>query len=913
MIILVFFLQSAWQQHVSYEIYARLDTNQHVLIAAAEVVYYNNSPYTLDTLYFFLNANAFRTRFEYYAREASRMGDERFETMPLEAFGGIRMNEIVSDGDALTFNITETRLTVPLRLPVITGGSVRVTFNYSVDIPRELYEFGYWSEHYEMSHWYPKICLFDTKGWHLDPLHPLGSTYGEFGDFDVTIDLPESYLVAATGKQIAVAENILPDTPSITGDESNAGTRKIVRFLAEDVSDFIWVCDHDYDAETHKIGGTNVTIFYRSENEKYCNSTIRYATEAISRFKQWFGDYPYENLNIVDGFYEGNAAHPQMVILNLREDGVTRLFESQLVDKIALQWFGAVVGSRGSANEWLGQGLAAYATIRYMEDMYGGESSLIRTSLVPPLSMKYYHRLFYYLMHTNQLDRLVSDPASDYSDVPIAYNNSIKSKPALFFLNLESLSGRNQFDEILRRYYQDHKYKNAGSDDFVETCRNLGQQYLASLVDSFVNTTYYCDWAVNRVTGHTIEIENRGNLMIPVDMHVMAEFGEQVYHIDAQSKKNVIVVSDTLGTVTNVALDPSESTMDPEYWNNYWPRKISIKPIFNFDWPSLSTYQILWTPYLWYDTYDGVVGGLYLFGDKFADFDFVKGGYQVTAGYIYGFGSKRNYPSIRYQTPILFKDGLRARVLFGAARSRGGDDIYVGFKTNLGRPFTLNPQVDITNLITYDELSSYDGLDSIDWELGRNISVDNRFTFRHSDLTVDADISLAHHAIGSEWEYLKTTFEIQKTFESFIPFSTRLFVGKIFGDAPDQHRLFLNGLLHINWFADLLFNQSGTFSPQERLHVPGDGNMYGYQTLHIKSDQIYALNLDFPARSLVRIFADIGYYDNFAFDVGVSLVISAETIARLPLYGLSVSVNLPLYAYTPGEPWKLRWSIGLSS
>ncbi len=913
MIILALFLQSAWQQDFSYDIYARLDTSRHSLVAAAELTYYNNSPYALDTLYFFLNTNAFSSRFEYYAREASRIGDERFLAMPRDSYGRFMVNEVASEGEILQYNITGTILTIPLRYPVITGGSVRVTFDYVVFVPRELHEFGYWAGHYEMTHWYPKICVFDAEGWHLDPLHPLGRTYGEFGDYDVMIDLPVDYVIAATGKQMAVAENVLPDIPTIAGDESQTGTRKIARFLAEDVSDFIWVCDHDYGTETHKIAGKDVTIFYRPENEKYCNNAIRYATEAISKFNQWFGDYPYENLNIVDGFYEGRGVYPQMVVLSVREDGVTRLFESQLVDKIALQWFGAVVGSRGSAGEWLGQGLAAYATIGYMDDTYGEESSLIKTSIVPPFSLRYYHRLYYYIMHTNQLDRVVSDPASNYSDVPIAYDNSVISRPALFFLNLESLSGKNEFGEILRRYYHDHKYKNAGSDDFVETCRNLGQQYMASLVDSFVNTTYYCDWAVNRVTGHTIEIENRGNLMIPVDMHVMAELGEQVYHIDAQSKKNVIVVSDTLGTVTNVALDPTESTLDPEYWNNYWPRKISIKPIFNFDWPSLSTYQILWTPYLWYDTYDGVVGGLYLFGDKFADFDFVKGGYQVTAGYIYGFGSKRNYPSIRYQTPILFKDGVRARVLFGAARSRGGDDIYVGFKTNLGRPFTPNPQVDITNLITYDELSSYDGLDSIDWELGRNISVDNRFTFRHSDLTVDADISLAHHAIGSEWEYLKTTFEIQKTFESFIPFRTRLFVGKIFGDAPDQHRLFLNGLLRINWFADLLFNQSGTFSPQERLHVPGDGNMRGYQTLHISSDQIYALNLDFPARSLFRIFADIGYYDKFAFDVGVRLVVSAETLAQLPLYGLSISVNLPLYAYAPGEPWKLRWSIGLSS
>ena len=83
--------------------------------------------------------------------------------------------------------------------------------------------------------------------------------------------------------------------------------------------------------------------------------------------------------------------------------------------------------------------------------------------------------------------------------------------------------------------------------------------------------------------------------------------------------------------------------------------------------------------------------------------------------------------------------------------------------------------------------------------------------------------------------------------------------------------------------------------------------------MHIKSDQMVALNLEFPSNTLIRVFTDVGYYDEFAFDVGVRLVLGTETFPVLPLYGLSISVNLPLYVYIPGEPWKLRWSIGISS
>ena len=137
-------------------------------------------------------------------------------------------------------------------------------------------------------------------------------------------------------------------------------------------------------------------------------------------------------------------------------------------------------------------------------------------------------------------------------------------------------------------------------------------------------------------------------------------------------------------------------------------------------------------------------------------------------------------------------------------------------------------------------------------------------------------------------------------------------MGQVFGTAPTHEQLFLSGALRLSTLANLLFDQSGTFSPQERVHIPADGNMRGYQTLHIKSEGMVALNLEFPTRSIIRAFIDIGQYEEFAFDAGLRLVIGTETFPSLPLYGLSLSVNVPLYAYTPGEPWKLRWSIGFS-
>jgi hypothetical protein len=901
-----------WQQNVSYDISAYLDINEHLLTTTEQLIYCNNSPYALDTLFLFLHANAYRSEDTYYAREAYKMGDERFVKAKPDTRGYVDVIRIWNKGEPLDFIVDETIIAIPLREKMNTGDSICLQIEFCVKIPIGYPGFGYRSGDYAMTHWYPKMCVFDEEGWHHDLLHPLGSDYGEFGTYDVTIELPGDYVVVATGKTISRTGQEFLDTLSTSAQRLPRDGYKRAHFHAENVDDFIWFCGTDLRLTQYRIRNIDVNIFYRPGNEKLIEKTYLYVKDAIFRFTEWFGEYPYGELNVVDGFQQVRATYPQVVPISLNEDPVTRLFEVTLVTELARQWFGAVIGPNMTNHAWLGDGFATYAAIRYMEDKYGKDNSMIKIPFLPALSLRYLHRFLYYVIQTNRLEKPVSTPAYEYVDVPISYQNSTNSKPALFLFTIEKIVGKETFDEICRQYYQTYNFKHAKSCDFINICEEVSGQDLAELFTNFLNTTEFCDWQLVSKKENTVEIENIGELRAPVDLHITTESGEEVYAVSQKKEKQTITIPATLSKMKRVALDPSEYILEPNYWNNYLPRKVSVRPFFDFEWPSFSTYQVLWTPYVWYDSYDGVTAGFYLFGDNFADADFVKGGYQVTAGYKYGFGSSRPYPLLNYQTPVIFEDGKRVRIRFSGSRSRGGDNVSIGISSSLGRPFTRQPQITITNMFSYDDLATLSGLDSIDWDLGRNITFDNNLRLRHAELNVDARLSLAHHALGSEWEYLKMTLDAKRSFAFAIPFSMRLFVGKIFGEAPAHERLFLSGALRTNLLGSLLFGQSGKYSPQERIHIPGNGSMCGYQTLHIKSNQMYALNLEFPTRTLIRIFTDIGYYDEFAFDVGVRLAIGSETLPFLPLYGLSISANFPLYTYLADEPWKFRWSFGFS-
>jgi len=885
-----------WQQQVSYTVKAHLDTEEHSLKACEYLTYYNNSPYTLETLYVHLYANAFKSKNTVYAQEAKRLGYYSFINTGESERGYIDIENIISEGDSLRFEINETIMAIILNQPVKSGDSTALKIDYYLKIPTTFSRIGYSGNHYEMVQWYPKICVLDEDGWHLEPYHALGEFYGEYGCFDVAINLPGDYVVAATGERVDEKDKQFIDSLRMSDKKIVLGERKEVRFRAENVHDFAWVCDPDYLVKKCTVDSIDIYVFYLRHHEKQWKNVATYAMDAVKRYNQWYGKYPYKNLSVVDGYFRDGVEYPNLVIIGIEEDPFTRLFELVIIHEIGHQWFYGVLGSNEMDEAWLDEGFTTYTEIRYLEDKYGKNSSLLKWSFLPPISRRYYHKLVYYVMQTNQLEKPVLTPAYEFLDVPFAYMNSAYSKPALFLFNLEGILGRERFDRILKRYFKEYKFKHPKTKDFISICEKESGQDMKSLFSQILNSTDFCDWSVKKVVGNRVEIENKGNLLVPVDVFVEAEAGAHVFRIGGPQKVHTIVLPEASGSIKKVTIDPYGYSLEPNHWNNYYPRRFEIRPFFNV--PSFDSYRVFYLPYLWYGAYDGVTIGLYLFGAEFVDFDFVKGRHQWTFGTIYGIRSKKFYPGFTYQTPIIFKKGMRTRIHVEGSNSNDEDKLGAGLIYNLGIPFSQGPQSELKATLSYRKLNSYRSTDPIDWDFGRNIVFENYFKYKYLDWQLSFGLSFTHEIIGSDWSYVKTTAEIKKEIETFIPFNMRLFAGRIFGSAPTQEKLFLSGALRISLLADLLFSQKGYFSAQEHIHIPGDGNMRGYQTLHIKSDKLYCINLEFPSKSPIRFFTDFGYYGDYAFDVGVSIVLGP------------VSFNFPFYILSD-EPWKFRWSIGL--
>src|SRR2546428_11441466 len=53
---------------------------------------------------------------------------------------------------------------------------------------------------YEVAQWYPRVAVYDdVRGWNTEQYLGQGEFCLEYGDFDVSITVPRSFVVAATG------------------------------------------------------------------------------------------------------------------------------------------------------------------------------------------------------------------------------------------------------------------------------------------------------------------------------------------------------------------------------------------------------------------------------------------------------------------------------------------------------------------------------------------------------------------------------------------------------------------------------------------------------------------------------------------------------------------------------------------
>ncbi|MEM1259889.1 MAG: M1 family metallopeptidase, partial [Bacteroidota bacterium] len=303
-----------WQQHVDYTMEVDMNVDNYQYTGTQKLVYTNNSPDTLNRVYYHLYFNAFQPGSEMDIRLQNikdgdkRMmaeGQSRIASLAPEEQGYLHAVSLTQDGNPVHFNEEETILVIDLNTPILPGGKSTFDMEFKGQVPEQIRRSGRNSKEgvaLSMSQWYPKMVEYDFEGWHPNP-YIAREFHGVWGDFDVKITIDKEYTIGGTG-YLQNPQEIGHGYESPGTKEKTKGKTLTWHFKAPMVHDFMWGADPDYVHDVVKMeNGPTLHFFYKNKPELQENwKNLQPKTvAAMEFFNKNIGAYPYQQYSVVQG------------------------------------------------------------------------------------------------------------------------------------------------------------------------------------------------------------------------------------------------------------------------------------------------------------------------------------------------------------------------------------------------------------------------------------------------------------------------------------------------------------------------------------------------------------------------------------------------------------------------------------
>lgn len=524
-----------WQQHVDYQINVDMNVAKHQYHGTLQLQYTNNSPDTLDKVFWHLYLNAFQpgsmmdVRSRTISDPDSRVADRIFKLKPEEQ-GWIKVNTLQHNGKTLKFLTNETILEVSLSEPILPGATAHFDMDWDAQIPLQVRRNGRDSREgidYSMAQWYPKLAEYDEQGWHSDP-YIAREFYGVWGDYDVKISIDKNYIVAAGGYlQNPQEVGYGYETPGSTLVRPK-GDKLLWHFKTLNVHDFVWTADRDYMQNAIIAEDGSIMRFFWQKGKGYDEQWGKLPaimSRARTLMNQRFGKYPYREYCFIQGG-DGGMEYP-MATLITGNRGLNSLVGVAVHEQLH-SWYQMVLGSNESLYGWMDEGFTSFA-----EDYVINE--LAREGLLPgkkPEDNPYEGALSSYtaLATSGQEEPLTTH--ADHFNTNYGYSLAAYVKGAVYLVQMEYIIGKPAFDRGLLRYFNEWKFKHPNANDVTRSFEKESGLELDWFKEDWVNTLNTIDYGIKSVESEgrkntKVVIERIGRMAMPLDILVTYANGDQ--------------------------------------------------------------------------------------------------------------------------------------------------------------------------------------------------------------------------------------------------------------------------------------------------------------------------------------------------------------------------------------------------
>lgn len=640
--------QNDWQQTVNYKIDVQLNDVDHALDGKITMEYSNNSPNSLDFIYMHLWPNAYSNHNTALAKQIYQDGKTLLKFSDDTTKGCIEQLDFLVNGQIIRWEFDPKHVDIAkiyLNNPLHSGASITISTPFHVNIPSgEISRLGHVGQSYQITQWYPKPAVYDKNGWHPMPYLSQGEFYSEYGSFDVSITLPENYVVGATGdlqneREMAFLNQKVAETKIFLSSADfkkqpkdifpvSSSQMKTIRFTQSKVHDFAWFADKRYHVLKDEVelphSKRKVTTWamFTPRNANLWKNASEYIKDGTYYYSLWNGDYPYNQVTAVDGTISagGGMEYPNITVIG-NANSANEL-EVVIVHEVGHNWFYGILGSNERDHGWMDEGLNTLNEIRYIQTKYPGNTRLSDMVLNGKMhfnGLDYHDQsdIQYQLISRFGEDQPIETKSQDFQS--LNYSLVMYQKTGLIFHYLKDFLGDDLFNECMSTYYEKWKFKHPQPDDLKAVLEERSGKNLDWFFTDLIKTTNHIDYKIKKVKSKNgkseITVKNIGQVQGPIPVTYKKVNGEEItiwLNNEVDRKQKIQTDSE----ITKVQIDSANKIPEINRSNNTWnsgkifKKQEPIKLEFLIGDKEINSTNLFWSPVFGYNTADQFMLGI---------------------------------------------------------------------------------------------------------------------------------------------------------------------------------------------------------------------------------------------------------------------------------------------------------------
>ncbi|MFY9562237.1 MAG: M1 family metallopeptidase [Terriglobales bacterium] len=578
---------------VRYQIDALVDASKHTLDATEILTYRNLTGQPQDTFPFHLYLNAFNPT-STFVKEVRRDRPTFEWKDKYKASAEVKSLEVSGMGD-LTAQIKfiapddgnpddRTVFQVKLPRPIAPKESVQFKIVFHDQFGQVFARTGYNHSFMMGAQWFPKVGVWWQGVWNCHQFHADTEFFADFGTYDVKLTVPHNEVVGASGVQLDEVKN-------------SDGT-KTLTFRGEDIHDFAWTAQPDYNVVQGDFNGSmgkvKIRLLMQPGHMNQADRHMRIMQETMKHFDQWYGPYPYKQITVVDpgDLRAGGMEYPTLITGDTTRwmpDGI-RLVEQVVEHEFGHQYWYGMVATNEFEDAWLDEGINSYTECKILDDIFGKDKSGMDLWRLTESDVSQQRNGYLSSPDFDPMTRFAYQYANGSSYGEITYG-----KTTTVLYTLEKVIGEETLKRAIRTYFMRYRFTHPTKEDFLKTVEEVSGQNLRWYFDQAVYGTQVLDYEVLRAHSDRLDwylekppdekkgetmyrtvvlVHRKGDFIFPVDILIKFDNGESVTERWDGKDRWVRYTYDKKAKLASAEVDPEHAVLlDKNFFNNSYVEK----------------------------------------------------------------------------------------------------------------------------------------------------------------------------------------------------------------------------------------------------------------------------------------------------------------------------------------------------